>query len=132
MTPERLSPSAPEARLTVELLREQWQRLIDLLNKSNQKPVAALLRSCKPYAVLGDVIQLAADHDLIQERLQKPEARGAVVAGIAKLFGKQYDLEVFVQGRTPASAARQEDDPVIRKLEQLGGRVQTQARGQSL
>ncbi|MDW8395354.1 MAG: DNA polymerase III subunit gamma/tau [Anaerolineae bacterium] len=132
VTPERLSPSAPEARLTVELLREQWQRLIDLLNKSNQKPVAALLRSCKPYAVLGDVIQLAADHDLIQERLQKPEARGAVVAGIAKLFGKQYDLEVFVQGRTPASAARQEDDPVIRKLEQLGGRVQTQARGQSL
>ena len=61
-------PSRPRSN-AIEILRTNWKQIIADVNLVN-KAAAALLRSCQAFDIVGNAIQLRADHDLIKQRLE--------------------------------------------------------------
>jgi len=114
------SPSAGAATgtLTRELLQAQWQEFIREVNAVN-KPAAALLRSCKPYAVSANLIHLHAEHDIPLTRLQDPKHRNSVISVLNRMFNGQYDIHVSLQH--DASGISVEEDPVVKAAQRMGG-----------
>ena len=104
--------------LTFEVLKAHWQEVIREVNAIN-KPAAALLRSCKPHAVSGNLIHLHAEHDIPLTRLKDPKNRNSVIGVLNRMFNGQYDIHVSLQ-RDP-SAGNPEEDPVIQAAQRMGG-----------
>ncbi len=108
-----------EGESSLDALRAVWKQLIQEVNASN-KPAAALLRSCRPQAIEGDVVRIQADHDLFKTRLEDPRNKLAVVTALNRLLNGRYSLVV--------SSARQPEpepgeDPLVKAAQRLGGRV---------
>lgn len=118
------SPSggSPGGPLTFEVLKAQWQQLIREVNATN-KPAAALLRSCDPYAVVGSVVHLQAHHDIPFTRLQEAKNKASVIATLNRMFNGKYDVQVFL--RPGQAALDPDDDPVLKAAKRLGGKVRT-------
>ncbi|MFN4292870.1 MAG: DNA polymerase III subunit gamma/tau [Thermoflexales bacterium] len=114
------APAPPAGELTYEALKAQWQQLIREVNLVN-KPAAALLRSCDPYAVTGGVVHLHAHHDIPLIRLQEPKNKASVVATLNRMFNGQYDIHISLQQRQVDLNA--EEDPVLKAAKRMGGMV---------
>ncbi|MGQ9903486.1 MAG: DNA polymerase III subunit gamma/tau [Anaerolineae bacterium] len=108
-----------EGESNLDALRAVWKQLIQEVNTTN-KPAAALLRSCRPQAVDGEVVRIQADHDLFKTRLEDPKNKLAVVNALNRLLNGKYSLVV-------SSAQQPEpepgEDPLIKAAQRLGGRV---------
>lgn len=108
-----------EGESNLDALRAVWKQLIQEVNTTN-KPAAALLRSCRPQAVDGEVVRIQADHDLFKTRLEDPKNKMAVVNALNRLLNGKYSLVV-------SSAQQPEpepgEDPLIKAAQRLGGRV---------
>jgi DNA polymerase-3 subunit gamma/tau len=104
----------------LEMLRAQWKALIQQVNSTN-KPTAALLRSCHPVSVEGDVIRVRADHDLIRQRLDDPKHHEVMTAAINHILDGQFIVHVFTG--VPDQEVDQEEDPLLKAAKKLGGRV---------
>ncbi len=104
---------------SLDMLRACWKQLIQEVNATN-KPAAALLRSCRPQAIEGDVVRIQADHDLFKTRLEDPKNKLAVVNALNRLLNGKYSLVV-------SSAQQPEpdpgEDPLVKAAQRLGGRV---------
>ncbi len=112
-------PSRPPSN-AVETLRTNWKQVIAEVNLVN-KAAAALLRSCQPHDIVGNAIQLRADHDLIKQRLEDPKNNAAVLGVLKKILGgnDDYGLTIFV-GHPPIDP---NDDPVLKAAKRLGGTI---------
>ncbi len=108
-----------EGEAGLDTLRVAWKQLIQDVNATN-KPAAALLRSCRPQAIEGDVVRIQADHDLFKTRLEDPKNKLAVVNALNRLLNGKYSLVV-------SSAQQPEpepgEDPLLKAAQRLGGRV---------
>ena len=104
--------------LTLETIKARWVDFINEVNAIN-KPAAALLRSCKPYAVTGTLVYLRAEHEIALTRLQDPKNRDCVISVLNQMFGGQYDIHVSLQ-RDP-SVVNIEEDPVVKAAQRMGG-----------
>ncbi|MCS7056511.1 MAG: DNA polymerase III subunit gamma/tau [Thermoflexales bacterium] len=113
-------PSQTVGQLTCETLKAQWQQFIREVNTVN-KPAAALLRSCDPYAVTGNVVYLHAHHEIPLVRLREPKNKTSVVATLNRMFNGSYDIHVSLR-QHPADLDP-EEDPVVKAAQQLGGTV---------
>jgi hypothetical protein len=111
--------AAPLGEVTAETLRGLWKQLIQDVNAGN-KAAAALLRSCHPHAVAGDLVRVQADHDLIRQRLDDPKNKASVTAALNKLLSGKYTIQVFT-GQPPEPDPN--DDPVVKVAQRLGGKV---------
>ncbi len=114
------APTAPAGELTYEVLKAQWQQFIREVNAVN-KPAAALLRSCDPYAVTGGVVHLRAHHDIPLIRLQEPKNKTSVIATLNRMFNGQFDIRISLQQRQVDLDA--EEDPVLKAAKRMGGMV---------
>jgi hypothetical protein len=88
------------------------------VNKAN-KPAAAVLRSCQPHAVTGDVVQLKADHSFARDRIEDPKNKSAVVNAINQILGGKYSVQVFTG--EPEAPPDPDEDPVLQAAKRLGG-----------
>jgi DNA polymerase-3 subunit gamma/tau len=117
--PAAQAPSAGGS-LTLENVKAQWKQFIKEVDAQN-KPAAALLRSCHLHDVSGNVVHIRADHDLFRQRLDNANNKNAVVSVLNRMFNGKYDLHVF------AHQAQQdmdpEEDPLVKAAKKLGGTV---------
>lgn len=104
----------------IEILRTNWKQVIADVNLVN-KAAAALLRSCQAFDIVGNAIQLRADHDLIKQRLEDPKNNAAVLGVLKKMLGgdDDYGMTIFV-GQPPIDP---NDDPVLKAAKRLGGTI---------
>ncbi|HEY3289131.1 MAG TPA: hypothetical protein VGK87_03290, partial [Anaerolineae bacterium] len=106
--------------VTAETLRSIWKQLISEVNAVN-KPAAALLRSCHPYSVDGDIIRIKADHDLFRQRLDDPRNKDIVTSTINQLLSGRYVVHVFTG--QPEQEPNPNDDPLVKAAQKLGGKL---------
>jgi DNA polymerase-3 subunit gamma/tau len=109
---------AGSGALTYETIKARWQDFIREVNAIN-KPVAALLRSCKPYAVAGTLVYLHAEHEIALTRLQDPKNKESVISTLNRMFSGQYDIHISLQ--RDSSAVSIEEDPVVKAAQRMGG-----------
>lgn len=108
-----------EGESSLDMLRAAWKQLIQEVNAIN-KPAAALLRSCRPQAIDGEVVRIQADHDLFKTRLEDPKNKLAVVTALNRLLNGKYSL-VISSAQQPEPAPG--EDPLVKAAQRLGGRV---------
>jgi len=108
-----------EGESNLDMLRAAWKQLIQEVNAIN-KPAAALLRSCRPQAIDGEVVRIQADHDLFKTRLEDPKNKLAVVTALNRLLNGKYSL-VISSAQQPEPEPG--EDPLVKAAQRLGGRV---------
>lgn len=101
-------------------LKSEWKQIVAAVNKAN-KPAAAVLRSCQPFAVVGDVVQLKADHSFARDRIEDPKNKSAVVNAINQILGGKFSVQVFTG--EPETPPDPDEDPVLQAAKRLGGVV---------
>jgi DNA polymerase-3 subunit gamma/tau len=118
--PAGTPPAADHDDNAFETLRAQWRPMIQQVNGIN-KPTAALLRSCHPYGLEGNVVRIKADHDLIRQRLDDPKHHEVMTAAINQLLNGRFSVRVFTGA--PDQEPDLEEDPVVKAAKKLGGQV---------
>jgi DNA polymerase-3 subunit gamma/tau len=123
--------------LTPEALRDRWSEFLNALRPRNLS-LEALMRSCRPVAVEGDVVVLGFDYDFHRGKVEEDRNRQDVEEVLSGLVGQRYRVRcVLAQGlrqeRTVAAPQRApsdspvvqsvSDDPVVRAAVELGAEI---------
>jgi DNA polymerase-3 subunit gamma/tau len=146
--PESAYDSAPSdgvsGSLTSEVLRDRWEELLNALRPRNLS-LEALMRSCRPVAVDGDIVVLGFDYDFHRGKVEEERNRSDVEDVLSGLMGQRYRVRCVLahnvqQERVRPSSQRLAqpidekaisspeqvvaDDPVVRAaIEDLGAQV---------
>lgn len=125
-----------DGSLTPEALRGRWSELLNALRPRNLS-LEALMHSCEPVAVEGDVVVLGFAHNFHRGKVEEEQNKRVVEDVLSRLVGQRYRVRcvllskerpgtsvpnpVAVQGSGPITP---EMDPVVRAaVEDLGARV---------
>jgi DNA polymerase-3 subunit gamma/tau len=126
-----------DGSVTPETLCGSWSDFLNALRPRNL-PLEALMRSCEPVAVEGDVIVLGFAHDFHRSRVEEEQNKQDVEQVLSELVGQRYRVRcVLAQQRADESPPTQTeakatpsvdlatiDDPVVRAaVEDLGAVV---------
>jgi DNA polymerase-3 subunit gamma/tau len=124
-----------DGSLTPETLRSRWPDFLNALRPRNL-PLEALMRSCEPVAVEGDVVVLGFTHDFHRGRVEEDQNRQDIEQVLGELIGQRYRVRCVLSqqraGGVPPTPAGVEatsdsavlDDPVVRAaVEDLGAVV---------
>ena len=141
--PSYSSPAPSDGSLTPDALRNRWSEFLNALRPHNLS-LEALMRSCEPVGVEGDVVVLGFSHSFHRSKVEEDRNKRIVEEALSGLVGQRYRVRcVMVQperaagtsqrsmssgssGGKVASSAEQvvADDPVVRAaVEDLGARV---------
>jgi hypothetical protein len=101
-----------------ETLRAQWPQLVKDV-KAASASTASILQYCQPWGVEGTTVQIKASQDWQRARLDDPANKNRLIAALNRLLGGTYGVHVFV-GQPQIDPG---DDPVVRRAQQLGGKV---------
>ena len=101
-----------------ETLRAQWPQLVKDV-KATSASTASILQYCQPWGVDGTTVQIKASQDWQRARLDDPANKNRLIAALNRLLGGTYGVHVFV-GQPQVDSG---DDPVVRRAQQLGGKV---------
>jgi hypothetical protein len=94
-----------DGALTPEILRSRWSEFLNALRPRNL-PLEALMRSCEPVAVEGDVVVLGFTHDFHRSRVEEEQSRRDVEEVLSELAGRRYRLRcVLLQQRSDAPSS---------------------------
>ncbi|MEE8390571.1 MAG: DNA polymerase III subunit gamma/tau [Anaerolineae bacterium] len=131
------SPSPLLSSLTTETLRDNWPEFLNALRPRNLS-LEALMRSCRPVAVEGDVVVLGFDYDFHRGKVEEDRNRRDVEEALSGLVGQKYRVRCVLargvpQERAVASPRRSTldasaeqtvtDDPVVRAAVELGAKI---------
>lgn len=130
-----------DGSLTPEALRGHWAELLNALRPRNLS-LEALVRSCEPVAVEGNVVVLAFAHNFHRSKVEEDQNKQVVEEVLSDLIGQRYRVRcVLAQhepgGTTPQCPAPASseggstsslmptiEDPVVRAaVEDLGAQV---------
>jgi DNA polymerase-3 subunit gamma/tau len=114
------SSSTSSTSASIEALRAQWKQLIAEVNDAS-KATAAILRSCHPYSVEGDIVRIKADHDFAHKRIDDPKHKEILTRAVNHLLNGKFVVHVFVG--QPEQESDPNDDPVVKAAKKLGGQV---------
>ncbi len=136
-------PATGDGPLTPETLRGRWSEFLDALRPRNLS-LEALVRSCEPMAVEGDVVVLGFTHKFHRSKVEEEQKKRIVENVLSELFGQQYRVRCVLSnqpqtaslppqrstqktaGSEAVSYAEQliAEDPVVRAaVEDLGARI---------
>ena len=134
------APTPPSTgTLTLDTLLGRWAEFLNALRPRNLS-LEALLRSCRPVGVEGDIVVLGFDYDFHRGKAAEDRNRQDVEETLSDLLGKKYrvrcELAKNVQPRqdaappqstTSGSPAEQSasDDPVVQAAVALGAVIQS-------
>jgi DNA polymerase-3 subunit gamma/tau len=128
--------------LTPELLRNRWPEFLNALRPRNLS-LEALMRSCEPVAIEGDVVLLGFTHNFHRSKVEEGHNKRMVEEVLSSLIGQQYRVRCVLshQGRaatppqrspsesaagkgTPSAEQIMAEDPVVRAaVEDLGAQI---------
>ncbi len=92
-----------DGSLTPETLRSRWPDFLNALRPRNL-PLEALMRSCEPLAVDGDVVVLGFTHDFHRSRVEEDQNKQDIERVLAGLIGQRYRVRcVLLQQRVGGS-----------------------------
>jgi len=112
------SPSRGDGEATPEVLRRRWAEFLDALRPRNL-PLEALMRSCEPVAVEGDVIVLSFVHDFHRGKLEEERNKQDVEDVLSELIGRRYRVRC-VLNRQESAAAPQARPVTAKRLTPAG------------
>jgi len=132
------SSSAPgDGSLTTSVLRNRWSELLDVLRPRNLS-LEALMHSCEPVSVEGDVVILEFAHKFHRSKVEEDHNKQVVEDALSDLMEQQCrirciltqqesDDDLSQRSKSDAkvsSSANSIDDPVVRAaVEDLGAQV---------
>jgi DNA polymerase-3 subunit gamma/tau len=112
--PVYVSRKPGDGMLTPEALRSRWPDFLNALRPRNL-PLEALMRSCEPLAVEGDVVVLGFTHDFHRSRVEEDQNRQDIEDVLAELIGQRYRVRcVLLKQRAagpPSAPAKAEPTP---------------------
>jgi DNA polymerase-3 subunit gamma/tau len=113
--------------LTPEALRNRWAELLNALRPRNLS-LEALVRSCEPVAVEGDVVVLGFTHSFHRSKVEEDHNKQIVEEALSDLIGQRYRVRCVLAQRDSKAASSAEqmiaDDPVVRAaVEDLGAQI---------
>lgn len=139
-TYDSLTPG--DGSLTPEVLRGRWPEILDALRPHNLS-LEALMRSCEPVSVEGDVVVLEFVHNFHRSKVEEEHNKQAVEEALSGIVGQRYRIRCVLAhqepaatppvratpepaGKKPASPTEQiiAEDPVVRAaVEDLGAQI---------
>jgi DNA polymerase-3 subunit gamma/tau len=117
-----------DGALTPEVLRSRWPDFLNALRPRNL-PLEALMRSCEPLAIEGDVVVLGFTHDFHRSRVEEEQNRQDIEDVLAELIGRRYRVRCVLlrqraaglpsapakAGPTPSVDSPKIEEPVARE-----------------
>lgn len=131
--PDETAPTpsnVPSGGISSDWLRENWTRFLSEVRPYNRM-VEALLRSCRPVRVDGNVVVVGVLHPFHKGKIEDPRNKEVVEKVLMQFTGTPYRLSCVVQSSdTQVNQNRQEkkkkailDDPVVQAARNMGGKV---------
>lgn len=123
--------STPSGEISDDWLRENWSRLLSEVRPYNRM-AEALLRSCRPVRVDGNVVVVGVRHPFHKGKIEDPRNKEVVEKVLMQLTGIPCRLSCVVQSLgAQENQPRQEkkkrkailDDPVVQAARNMGGKV---------
>jgi DNA polymerase-3 subunit gamma/tau len=129
--------SAPEApadgSLNIDAVRNTWSRLLGAL-RSDNRSLEALMRSCSPKAVEGDVVVLGFAHSFHRDKVEESQNKLVVEDALSEVLGSRYRIRCILDASAGSDRGSDseraeggeavEQDPVVRAaVEDLGAQV---------
>jgi DNA polymerase-3 subunit gamma/tau len=115
----------------LEGLRGAWSEVVAGIKRSSRN-IAAIVISCPPVALDGNLVTLGAPSRFHREKLESDQAKRLVEQVVSELLGDQYRIRCATAAETPAAGTAETDldtltdDPVIRKaVVDLGAEIGT-------
>ena len=127
--------------LTTEVLHDRWAEFLNALRPRNLS-LEALMRSCRPMAVEGDIVVLGFDYDFHRSKVEEEHNKHLIEDVLGTLIGQRYRVRcVLGQERaatppqrpvsksageeaTPSAEQIIAEDPVVRAaVEDLGAQI---------
>ena len=123
--------------MTTEVLHDRWAEFLNALRPRNLS-LEALMRSCRPMAVEGDIVVLGFEYDFHRGKVEEDRNKRDVEETLYDLVGQRYRVRCVLAQKgqrervpaapqRPASSAPAEqavnDDPVVRAAVALGAEI---------
>lgn len=134
-TTASLAESVPPGEISSDWLRENWPRLLSEVRPYNRM-AEALLRSCKPVRVDGNVVVIAVLHPFHKDKIDDPRNKDVIEKVLMQLTGAACRLSCVTQSAgSQENQPRQErdkerarrkrilDDPLVQAARNMGGKV---------
>ena len=130
---ESVASAAADGSLDVDTVRDRWSQLLGALRPDNRS-LEALMRSCSPSAVDGDVIVLGFAHSFHRDKVEEDQNKRVVEDALSEIMGSPCRIRCVLDhaagsDHAPGSERAQgqnsaEQDPVVRAaVEDLGAQV---------
>ncbi len=113
------SASASDGGDSNEKLLSGWRDFVSSMRKS-APALNALLNTCKPQNVVGNVVYLRADHALVKTRLEDAATSTRLKQVLSQWLGIKAELNIFVH---QSQQLDPNDDPVVKAAKRLGGQI---------
>ena len=113
------SASASDGNDPNEKLLSGWRDFVSSMRKS-APALNALLNTCKPQNVVGNVVYLRADHALVKTRLEDAATSTRLKQVLSQWLGIKAELNIFVN---QSQQLDPNDDPVVKAAKRLGGQI---------
>ena len=110
-------PAASSATFSLEMVQDQWNRILQVL-KTHNLPTQALMRSCKPAGVEGNTLVLNWPSEMLRSKYEDARTKRLVEDVISEAVGVHVVTRCVV-----AAKAKPDDDPLVQEAIKLGGRV---------
>jgi DNA polymerase-3 subunit gamma/tau len=124
-------PNTDGSRQGLEGLLGAWSEVVAGIKRSSRN-VAAIVISCPPVALDGDLVTLHAPSRFHREKLESDQAKKLVEQVVSEVVGERYRFRCVTTPETPGTDATEADlqslteDPVIKKaVIDLGAEIGT-------
>jgi len=109
-------PAPGDGSLTPEALRSRWPELLNALRPRNLS-LEALMRSCEPVAVEGDVVVLGFAHGFHRSKVEEEHNKRVVEDVLSGVIGQRYRVRCVLahQERDVTSSRRSKPEPAGRE-----------------
>jgi DNA polymerase-3 subunit gamma/tau len=121
-----------EGEMTETWLEQNWDSLLNAI-RPRSRSVEALLKSCEPISVQGDLVTLGFYHAFHKERMDEDRNRRVVEEALAEVGGQDYRVRCVMykgdrkqeeSGTEEERRAKLLDNPVVREaISRYGAKV---------
>jgi DNA polymerase-3 subunit gamma/tau len=100
------------SEVTPETLRSRWPEFLSAL-RPRSLPLEALMRSCEPVAVEGDVITMGFVHDFHRSKLEEEQNKRDVEDVLSDLLGQRYRVRCTVSRQAHSAGVSGQAAPIV-------------------
>jgi DNA polymerase III subunit gamma/tau len=102
-TPTYQTPTVGGGSLTPETLQGRWSEFLDALRPRNLS-LEALVRSCEPVAVEGNIVVLGFTHKFHRSKVEEEQKKQIVEDVLSTLFGQRCRVRCILSDRSQTAS----------------------------